>query len=273
MPVSSIFFRRGLSYPGDKLRPRFDPRHPASVGITPSHGICAAVIGSGFMNLITGLGGTNVGAPAQITRPLLGPCFNYNSSARYTQFTGMQAVADTAWTMASIFISTNANGGICGSSTVHTALGGVSMYNNAGAFAFANGTNGNGTGITITANIPYLIIATGTSTNGSMNYAQTRLDTGAVVTSLNQSSGAQTASAGIYEVGDNANQGASIGPVAAFMYAPARISVAAMVQWAQDPWSFWYPTSPVVDVVLTRGPTVAGGLNYRGLTTLGVGGP
>lgn len=90
----------------------------------------------------------------------------------------------------------------------------------------------------LSGGVPYFLAATFGS--ASPMVVARRLDTGSLLTS-NFSSASTNTSNGTYSVGDN-------GPVAAAAITNAIMTPEQLIQWAYDPWSFWYPPPSTIQL-------------------------
>lgn len=165
----------------------------------------------------------------------LGPCTYYPSGA-YTTIGEPSTAVDPSLTFAAIFMlaSTGAQQGIFGSNLYRwyyvATDGTLSILVNASATV--------STGITLSAGVPYFAA---TSVFGSkVRTAVVRLDTGQVMTS-NAVTGAITALANPIAVGGLYTQPYPLlGYLAAAAWIAQGLTMRQLVQWAADPWSFWY---------------------------------
>jgi hypothetical protein len=99
---------------------------------------------------------------------------------------------------------------------------------------------------TLVANAPYFFAMT-SKTGVACNMAVRRLDTGQVWGG-SQSTMGQNSSGTFAIGGGNTEAGAT---VAAVQYSRKALSLAELQKWAADPWSFWYPRTLDLTMMLT----------------------
>jgi hypothetical protein len=264
MPSPFILPRSNfLAYPAG-VAPGFDPTHVAANNCRFS----GITVPGNYFSLFSGKAGqlpaqplANIGIDGYIG------CFAQCSQLGGGQgvvFSGFPATDDKLVTFGAICIQTdtsaqraiirNANAGTTGSF--------LSMPNSVGGFLCIRASTPNITltsNITPIANVPYFVGASANWNTGAANFVLLRLDTGSILTSsITGSSGDPTAGDGQYSVGDYSSGGTSSpshAKIAAAMYANQFMSSAQLLQWAANPWSFWYPRRAVNYV----GVTAAGG--------------
>jgi hypothetical protein len=237
----------GLAYPAGAT-PGFDQSHIASGGITNRRGFSGIATSANFVNVLNGAAGAIVNAPTSAYLGSIGPCTDYpgQGQTHCSTFAGQSTTIDAQATLAAIFQldavnagtnvffteSGNSNGGY---SIGYTATGKPTCL-------ALGGTNSISTP-TLVANIPYFFAVSSQVVGGSCFFVLARLDTGQVLTET-QARAVPSAGApsGIYNVGNTTSSPRSPNAkIAAVMFSNQSISLAAIVQWAADPWSFWYP--------------------------------
>lgn len=231
-------YRNPLAYPAG-YAPGFDPNHPCASRAE----ISAVASGAGYVDLLKGKKGTIAGTILANIRGLIGPSADYNAStSNYVYFTGLHAGAMDEGTFACVFMP------IPGSGYNYMFSYGVTpgfhayRYNSSAIvleWGFSSNVN---TGLIPADNVPYFFAASYSVGNFADAYL-TDLRTGKVLTFYSATAGtAITSTSGSFYIGTSEwdfqspqNRIHS----AAFMrsYTPR----AAMLQWAADPWSFWYP--------------------------------
>lgn len=244
-----------FAYPGGL--PGFDPSHPAAQGMTPGHAF-SGIANSGFINLLTRKAGTKVSTPAPAIIGSVGPSQLFSGGTQSFTFAGQSTKNDVSFTVAAIvqFTAVTTNTyffSSSGAASTGFALGlsTVSLI----SLAFPGG----GTGLSIasptfTNGIPFFIAvsATQVGSNFIWNYAIVNLQSGQIFSgSGTTASTGPVAPNGTYMVGNTpAGFHPANGNLAATMFAPAFFSKAQLLQWAQDPWSFWYPRSLDLSMML-----------------------
>lgn len=270
MPRPILFRRRGLAFPGG-LRPGFDPNHPASAGISPGHGLSAVAQGNTFINILNATKATiTTGTPAAVIDGLIGPtCYvGAGGATDHVTFSGNAAATDNNVTFAAIWrqVGTPANDAFyLTSSNVGNTGWGMNFSHASGSndltiTDFATGA-WDDCGFVITPGHAYFgAISASTSGSGYATWFLIDLNTGiaGVLTYpfADTAAGwaASGASDGVYSIGFN--NFAPLAKIAAVMWAPTCLSYWQIWQWAQDPWSFWYPT-PINAVAFDPAWTVA----------------
>lgn len=251
-----------FAFPGSL--PGFDPSHPASKGCLFS-GIPAP--DGGFSNLLTGAGGTKSGTPT-LAMTGYGPALKSVGNTDNDNFP-YPAVAWPAQTMAVIvrFDTLGASVQVIQA----TAAGGSSGFYiaNAGTGSSSQWAIVVGVTFVIISGLPapiagatyFVVVSVQSATN--YNIVVRRLDNGQVwavtaTTALSFIAGDTTLYIG--NRGTNARQ--TLGAIMATMHNINYMTLPQMVQWAQDPWSFWYPqTFDLLQAVTI--PSLAGYIPYN----------
>lgn len=237
--------------------PGFDLGHPAAAGIRFS-GVAA---GASFMPLISGYlfaplaGGVLIGAPSANVIGILGPSTGFSGASDTIDFVSIGADSPTAFTVASIFQLTTINGS--NQALLSSAGGsgsGIILYIDATGLLTIFGNNvGTSSGLTVAANVPYFAAYSQTASTG--NVVLTRLDNGKTVTASVAAVIPIFADTDFYIGNDGFSQPLA-GYEAAVMYSSAVLSAQQLLQWARDPWAFWYPSKFDLSMFLT---TISGG--------------
>lgn len=232
-----------LGFPAGRT-PGFNPSHPASGGISAGRGFSGVASGGSFRSLITGKVGTLNNTPTGGIKANLGPIVNFTASADGLKFAGQSTANDSDFTIGAI-LSFNTLGSLsCVFGT--SATGDSLMLHKSAANVLAIRTGGGNQpsdAPALVASVPYFVAVSVTGTGaGTAKYVQTNLSTGVVQTGTGQSAARTPGSDGTYVVGNWAFFSLpTLGNIAAIMYAPSFISSQQLMQWAQNPWSFWYP--------------------------------
>jgi len=221
----------------------FDPKHPASSGISPNNGISVVATGSNYRNLTGGKSGTVTVAPVTAIHGNLGLTTAHSALTDQISFSGNPVVAPSGTTMGAIFICSsflNGNNYFVASSLGGGANDGVAInITSAGNFNYSYPfIAANASGLILSVNIPYFVAASGDASN--VDFVVTDLRTGIIKKATIAAGGTAQASDGTYYIGGLPSNSYPA-KIAAAMYAPARLGLAELSRWAADPWSFWYP--------------------------------
>jgi hypothetical protein len=227
------------------MQPGFDPSHVAAQGISTGNGFSGISTSNGFISLLTGLPGSDGGVQTRKLDGIIGRASNYVSGG-YSNFAGQSSAApSSSGTIAGVFrVNALSSIGVIFSST-GAGSGGYSLgYNTTtgNPYVFAQGAGQAISGLAMAAGIPYFLAAS--FSLSKTNFVLVSLNNGATLTDTQGTFGTAAASqSGTYEVGGNSNGGRSPNAIiAALMYAPGPLlSGSQLLQWASDPWSFWYP--------------------------------
>ncbi len=239
--------RNVLSYPVG-IPAGFDPNHIASKGIALKHGFSGVAMGANFVNLLDGVVGSLTGTPTA-SIGAIGPNTQYNGQAQTvaSSFAGQSTTKDTAATIAGIVLLPSINGATsCLFSTTGSAATGIQFFYTATTGVInitgLTGTGGTNTSLAFAANIPYFVIASRSGDAGTNSFLLMRLDNGKIQTDTQTAVTLGGAPNGTYAVANTPGTARSFGgKIAALMFSPAYMPIPQMLQWAQDPWSFWYP--------------------------------
>jgi hypothetical protein len=260
MPLIPV--RNKLIYPAGAT-PGFDPTHPAAQGIVSGHGFAGVASNNGFANLVNGARGTLNTSPTSGIIGAIGPGLLCDSGNKSATFAGNLAANDTAFTVAGIVQHTSIGGNFYLLSNTGTTGKGFYFGHSSSSqisFTFNGGGSTLGTpGLAYAANTPYFIAASAiqSGANYIFHSAIKNLLTGAITTTATTqvSTGPAAASDGTYMVGNTPSGFQSLhGYIAAAMFAPSFLTRQQLLRWAEDPWSFWYPTSKRVYLVSSGAP-------------------
>jgi hypothetical protein len=201
-------------------------------------------LGNGYIGFAPGNAtlATLTGSPAAKILSPIGPAFACSGTNRAT-FTIATPV--TPYTLAAIFLWNGTNAAtqdICGALATTVSQGvGLSMGSTGIPGIRAHSAQVLSTLPAIVAGRSYFLAISGVSTVG-FSIAYTTLDTGQVFSQFVSDAGAilsATSSFTIGNLGDGSRPlNGSIGPT---MFSNVLCSLPQLVQWASDPWSFWYP--------------------------------
>lgn len=194
-----------------------------------------------MINLLTGSRATKNTSPTTLPS-IIGPTLNAQTSTGWVT-DGTISETVTADTIAAILIPTasTAIGWFLVKSNTNTTslLGGVQIaslvphYRSQGL--------GFSSGLTLSLNVPYFIA--GSFRNGNQNWVVVNLLTGQILAAVNTSAITMNNSSAPYGIGGSFTVGRSAGAqIAAVMLTTNRfLRPQALLAWARDPWSFWYP--------------------------------
>jgi hypothetical protein len=213
--------------------PAFDPLHPASA--TPR--FSGVSVGGNFINLMNAKKGVLNGTPIPVISPGIGVSSQMSGATTEIAFPGaFAAVVELPMTMAMI-IEFGAVTGSPGVFQTGTNTGGWDFHINGTTMRItaANVSDNDLTGMTVAAGIPYFAAVSATS--AGIKGVLTNLQTGQITTGTHA---AQTPGStnGTITLGENNSTNFTM---AAAMTSGAALSAAQLLEWAQDPWSFWYP--------------------------------
>lgn len=236
-------FRNPLAYPAG-YAPGFDPNHMASKKPMFS-GVASA---GGFVNILRGQVGVAVNAPVFSLMGHVGSSIEYpGSGATHTHtFSGNSTVKAEAHTVAAVTrmssmpgstaVIFSSSGGNAGEQLFVTATTGIIKLSG------VSGAGGTSPTIGMEANTPQLIIASNSGSGGVSNYLVMNLLTGVIKTDVQTASTGGNAPDGVYAIGNTTSSPRSLsGRVAAVAFTHSFMSIPELLQWAADPWSFWYP--------------------------------
>jgi len=243
--VPTLLTRQRLIYPAG-FAPGFDPSHPAAVGIGKSRGLSAIAATGNFINLLTGIPAVPLHGDSTVTIREIGPTANIPASGDNGSWAGNSTVNATSATMAAIWFPLDTTGfnTLVSNSTTGVGTQLIASQAGNGTVALNNWGNTNwGATPSYVANAPHFVAISG---NPSASAGVTiNLQTGLVNVSTG-SSGTPTVGNGTYTSGSVANGGSTTQLyLAATMWSPSYTSLEDLLKWAADPWSFWYPRSPL----------------------------
>lgn len=233
--------RNPLTFPSG-VQPGVDITHPASRNLRYS-GIAAP--GGTVINLLDGARALTQNTPTTLPT-IIGPTLNALTTTGWC--TGGSIVADTiaadtqgviiipkeSTSVGRVFVRTNTNitVGIAGIVLINLVLGYITQ-GSVGSF-----------GITLALDTPYFVAIS--VRNGNRNCIVRNLETGQIQTAETVTATAMNNSNAPYGIGGNFSGARSAGcQIAAVMFSANNyLKPQALLQWALDPWAFWYPNFP-----------------------------
>jgi len=259
----ALLFKRPSPFtlPGDNAR--FDPSHFAARGMAPGNGfsgVCPG--GTCFLNLLTRKTGndTGTGSPISGINGLIGKYTGYSTAtgAQGISLTGLSAAPATQ-TCAAIVYATAFSQPVVAMSHGGNSDG-LALFANTttGALGVFANSGGNivSTKAIITLNTPWFIAASANSTISKINFVATNLITGKTLSDSVSSAIGFTAT-GTYRVAADNYADGWVGGIAAAMYAPNFLSTQELSLWGSDPWSFWYPRTLDLSMMMRPNTGVA----------------
>ena len=238
--MSFISLRNKLAYPAG-VQPGFDPTHVAAKGMSKGNGASGVAMGSGFVSVLWS-SYTNTSVSKAIFGGV-GPAITYPGAA-ITNSTGQLSSSTAALTCGAIIqVPASYSSGsyysilstVDSTGTLFVLHSGVSnaptllLYSNGMTSAFS-----------LSVGTPYFVAASALI-GGSTNFVAVNLNNGSVSTSTTASAGSNFPT-GNGAIG-NYNSNPFIGSISAIMWSPSYLSLSQLLQWASDPWSFWYPAT------------------------------
>ena len=231
-----------LAYPAG-VAPGFDPTHVAA-GRGPNGAFNFSCVSSGGsqINLLSGKPGTATGSNAGVDARI-GAVTKYTGATNVTTFpyttTSLGSTIPITFGCIGSFtaLTTGANTAVYLSTVTNTGIG---ILNAGSVFYMAWGGANVSTTIAAGANVPYFFAAS--SMGGlTINYVVLRFDTGQVYTFQSGATGPGSAGDGNLYIGNRGGIRVWQGGISAAMAQPVYLSMPQLLQWASDPWSFWYP--------------------------------
>lgn len=225
-----------LAYPAG-YAPGYNPSHIAAGG-TRFSGIS---VPGNFLNILSGKVGTLSGTPTWAVKSYVGPVTYFTSSS--ASFTGQSTANDEACTIGTIVYPINQNnscvfsssGDNAGWRTIHGGFGAINYQLVAGGVAVTINT-----GDLVPGEYSPWFLATSAGLSTSC-YVVKNLANGKTRFAESTGPGSTLASNGTYMVGANTFGQNYYGGIAAVMFSGRYNSLQSLLQWAADPWSFWYP--------------------------------
>ena len=240
--------RNPLAYPAG-VAPGFDPTHVAGKSVEFS----AISVGGNFINLFSGIPGTITGSPTPKIDGKIGVSTTLAGEGSTNQigFINPDLAAYSGVTYAAILIlssiGTSAQGVVANGNGTSSS---IRFASTTGIFTFVlGGVAATASILAANANVPYFVAA---SWDGSIiKYLLADLSKGLVLTDTKVFSHAGVGPAGGFIVGNSSAQTQGLGgSIATAMYGPGVLSMSQLLQWAADPWSFWYPDRGIDDFMV-----------------------
>jgi len=255
--MDTIAKRSRLAFPAG-VAPGFDPYHVANrIKGAIYIGSFIASPGPTFINLPYPIAGTKLGSPT-FSNTEIGPTFSSNASNNGTSFTTQWGtVTPAAVTMAAIIIpiASVASGdefiatGYSGSGRNAIILNSLVFTGRVGSADLSSGLPA------LNLNEPYFIAASqGPAT--FCHFVVRSLKSGKVFSNLVANASAVQPFQSPWYIGGTFDGNVAAGiKMAAAMAANSFTDVAALLQWAEDPWAYWYPQPEESWVGVIAGPT------------------
>lgn len=246
---------RSLRYPGGSS-PGIDWSHPASANLQFS----GVSIPANVLGLFGAIGkGTATGTPSASIDGILGPVTNLNTNS-YVSLQGVNNAPAAATISVIVNLTSVASFyALFG----HTDLGfnGWNFEVNSGSLQmFSGGGSSNSSGITLTTGTPFFLACSVSSS--AANFIAVNLKNGKVQKSFGGAGVALAQNAGgRFLVGANSGLTSQclLGSISAVVYSGVALSQAQLLQWAQDPWAFWYPNFGTMRPAFFSQPAAGGG--------------
>jgi Concanavalin A-like lectin/glucanases superfamily len=232
-----------LGYPG--TLPGFDVSHPASEGI----GVSAVVVSGALpLEIIKGTLFTSSGAAQTPVQSVVGPAL-YNAGTGYANG-GVSNVSFAKITQACIFVpqalSTSGLTGIVSATILY-------IYGASGGTAITYLGGIRDSGVQLVVGRPYFFASSySNDAVGTLNQIVKDLQTGQITTNVQTIGPSGGLANSNYCFGGDGAGAASNSQIAATMYSTSFLSMEQLRQWADDPWSFWYPS----EVEWAAGPSL-----------------
>lgn len=237
-------YRNPLAYPAG-YAPGFDPNHVAALNPVFS----SVASGANHINILTGTPATVTGTPLHKIKNVMGPTLDFDTSnANYVNFSGFQTTAIPSGTLGMILELTSS---IAGYNYIFT-YGPVSGGSATGCLSLIQGNifkmqNNTGSiissGVTLEVGVPYFLACCFSDSLAATDFYIKDLKTGQFKTAFLGASNAITAAlSGNCDLGTSPrDHQIARTSFAAAMFSRSYTPRPAMMQWAADPWSFWYP--------------------------------
>ena len=228
-----------LAFPG--RAPGFDPTHPAALGTVVS----AVSAGANFVNFLNGKQGTVSGSLTSAINGNIGPTTVYAAGGtNRAAFTQASPTSPASFTCAAVFYQTGyAPSGYATFIWDTTNNGLLTQFSTHALDIIVNNAQQIFTNLVPSLNTPYFAVASGSSTKA--NGLLLNLATGQILSQTISYSIALGSAATSISIGNTTGGSIEIvgGIGAAMMGYNNFLSPAALLQWAQRPWDFWYPSA------------------------------
>ena len=238
---------RGLGYPGSFL-PGFDPSHVASKSIRYS----GIAIGAAIVNLLNGqASGFNGTVTANMTS--IGPTVIGSGPNGYNKVSNTYSETPSSSTFAGIFV-------IKVSETTHVLFANGTpngeQYADIASLVLEMGTHSTSTlsGLpALSMNVPYFFACSANIT--TMNFVVRNLITGEIYSTQITSAFTFGANQATWVIGGDTSGTQGGVQTATTMYSVAYMNLPQLLAWADDPWSFWYPSPQPFDFAMASAPS------------------
>lgn len=262
--LPSILPRRGLSYPGS-FKQGYDLNHIASapnkgVGGTGATSLSVVAKGANAVNLLKGARGTATSMTAKMDG-IIGPSVNFGTSITFPGSTTCPSI----YTFAAIVRPSALAGFIYTMIATSNGTGGLAFRVDSSNIpvTVVNSNASPGAAFAMTNGIPYFVAVSCNLTDTSnyiFNQVQVNLKTGQTLStsftsSLGAIGGITAAQAGTFFLGNASFPWTGV--LAAAMAESVFLTLPQLQQWAQDPWSYWYPTKYNLPLMLGAGSSSA----------------
>ncbi len=232
-----------LAYPAGRV-PGFDSTHPAAVGMSPGHGFSGVAMSGAFPDLLKPLRGSVTGTVTFGMDGAIGPTINMSDASNNYIYSGYSTIVDTRATFAAIVNTTSIVTSGTTKGIITTSSGNTGIYLShkdslLRAGIFPANTSIDST-IALLANTPFFIAVSIDYSVGAY-FLMRNLKIGSTKIEFVTGNLVPGAPNGSYDIGGNNNTFSFNGAIAAAMFAPQACGIGALLQWADDPWSFWYP--------------------------------
>lgn len=221
------------------VMPGVNLNHPAAGPRLRYSGVAAP--GGGFVNLLTGGLAAKISAPTTLPS-IIGPALNAQTTTGWVT-DGTISETITADTMAVIVIPTTSvavgRTFVKSNTNITVGIAGIVIVNLEVGY-FTQGSYG-GSGIVLSLNVPYFIALS--VRNGNKNWVVVNLLTGQIRTSFQVGAVSMNNPSPPYAIGGNFSGARAAGALiaAAMFTANSYLKPELLLQWALDPWAFWYP--------------------------------
>lgn len=235
-------FRNPLAYPAG-YAPGFDPSHPAAVSLVFS----SVAQNLNHIDVRLGRRGVITGSPVANIDANMGPVLNFNdTSGNSVAFPNNPTDAPVSGTWGAILKPTSSTAG-------YSYIFSYGVSTGQGSYVLVQADlfkhhNQSGTivssGITLEVGVPYFLALSYSPGLNVSDFYVKNLRTGKLLTASAAAGSAVSGSvSGNIWVGSNERDSGPAGRTAfaAAMFSRAYTPPSAMIQWAADPWSFWYP--------------------------------
>jgi len=225
-------------------RPGFNPSHPVDAP-GANNGFLASVVASNgtVTSILNGKVATATGSAAS-ARPILGPVTTYTGATDVSTLAYNGAATPAgAITMAALGYITSVTSGASSfiSWSAASSVNGLSVLSATGNFATTINGTAVDSGIAASLSAPYFVVSS--SNTLATNFVIVNLASGVLKTATGGSAATFNGGDGNLYFGNRSGIRVLNGGLAAAMCNVTAniIPMPVLVQWASDPWSFWYP--------------------------------